>query len=105
MSDSQLLLSRFLQSGNAVAVGGEIRDNIVIERLEDQAQETTPTLLEQFLNELDNNSEVPSFEIMMPIFLLQNLLQTTLVFFCFCYRRFSQRLNQLFCLEEHYAKP
>ena len=75
MTESQLLLSRFLRSGNPIAVGGEIRDNLVVETLEEQAQVTTHTLLDQFLNGLDNNSEIPCADILMPVFLLQNLLQ------------------------------
>ncbi len=75
MTESQLLLSRFLQSGNPIAVGGEIRDNLVVETLEEQAQVTTHTLLDQFLNGLDNNFEIPCADILMPVFLLQNLLQ------------------------------
>ena len=74
MNESQLL-TRFLQSGETVAVGGEIRDEIVIEKLEDHARSTTETLLDHFFNELDLQTEIPQPDIVIPIFMLSKCLQ------------------------------
>lgn len=74
MNESQLL-TRFLQSGETVAVGGEIRDDIVIEKLENHARSTTETLLDHFFNDLDRPPEILQPDIVIPIFMLGKLLQ------------------------------
>ena len=74
MNETQLL-TRFLQSGEMVAVGGEIRENIVHEKLEDHARSTTETLLDHFFNDLDLQTEIPQPDIVIPIFMLGKFLQ------------------------------
>ena len=74
MNESRLL-TRFLQSGEAVAVGGEIREDIVLEKLEDHTRSTTETLLDHYLNDLDLQVEIPQPDIVIPIFMLVKLLQ------------------------------
>jgi len=70
------LLTRFLHSGESVAVVGELRDDIIIEQLENQAKRTTQTLLNQFFEFLDVPSEVPNPEVVIPVFYLGKLLQS-----------------------------
>jgi len=71
------LLSRFLQSGESVAIGGEIRDHIVIDRLEQQARRTTQTLLDQFFQKIDRKTAIIYPDVAIPVFLLGKLLQMT----------------------------
>ena len=47
------LLSRFLRSGDAVAVVEELRDDLIIEQIENNVKKTTQTLLNQFFETLD----------------------------------------------------
>ena len=74
MNESQLL-TRFLQSGETVAVGGDIRDDIIIEKLEDHVRSTTETLLDHFFNDLDLPAEIPQPDIVIPIFMFGKFLQ------------------------------
>ena len=74
MNETQLL-TRFLQSGEMVAVGGEIREDIVLEKLENHARSTTETLLDLFFNDLDLQTEIPQSDIIIPNFMPGKFLQ------------------------------
>ena len=70
------LLTRFLQSGESVAVVRELKDDIIIEQLETQAKRTTQTLLNQFFETMDVPSEISNPEVVIPVFYLGKLLQS-----------------------------
>ena len=69
------LLTRFLQSGESVATAMELRDDIIIEELERKVEKTTQTLLDQFFQTIDKNTEILNPEVVIPTFFLGKLLQ------------------------------
>lgn len=69
------VLSRFLRSGELVAIGTELRNAIIIEEIENNMERNTQTLLDQFLKNVNKNNEIIRPELAIPTFILGQLLQ------------------------------